>query len=116
MIADERREISACMNSQRLICCDVIKGLEKEQAFNHALRTLCPDIVLTDEIAPGDIPALERLAGCGVYIGATVHARSVEEIRDKYGFSALLSRGVFDKIAVLRGKTKPGTVEKTVSL
>lgn len=116
VIADERREISACSHSERLICCDVIKGLPKEQAFSHALRTLCPDIVLTDEIAAEDIPALKKLAGCGVYIGATVHAGSFEEIKDKYGIGELLDRGIFTGIAVLQGKSTPGTVGKIILL
>lgn len=115
-VADERREISACMHSERLKCCDIIKGLTKEQSFEHALRTLCPDIVLTDEIAAGDISAVEKLADCGVFIGATVHAGSFDELKDKYGFGRLLERGIFTCVIILKGKSAPGTADKIIML
>jgi len=116
VIADERREISLCAKPDSLMCCDVIKGLSKVQAFSHALRTMCPDIILTDEIAYEDTLAVQKAADCGVFIGATVHAGTFEEAERKYGLNRLIKGGVFKKIAVLGDKSNPGTVAEIITL
>ncbi len=86
-VADERSEICAMHNGKPAnnvgagTC--VIDGCPKAQAMEIILRSMGPDVVVTDEIGGGDEKAIENLMQCGVKVIASVHGRSFEEFKKR---------------------------------
>ena len=53
---------------------DVLKNCPKAAGFEMAVRSLSPEIILCDELAPGDIEAVKNAARAGVGLVATLHS------------------------------------------
>lgn len=98
LVIDERGELVP----QRFSNADVIKYSSKEYAFEKAVRSLAPQVVVTDELAcENDWKCVKNAVNCGVKIIATAHGDSVDDIKTKKGFEYDL----FDKYVVLDTKT-----------
>ena len=87
-------------------CADVLRGFPKAQALDIALRTLSPEIILCDELAPEDLDAVERAMFAGVGLIASVHARGASP-QDRPLCRALLETGAFPTLAALSGRASP---------
>ena len=101
-VADERGEIAAMYRgkSQMAVGChtDVLDACPKAEAMEILLRAANPQIIAVDEItAREDLQAMAWAANCGVRLLATVHAGSVDELRQKPLISQLLEMGVFKR-------------------
>lgn len=86
LIADERNEI--CGESGGLpsfglgTTCDVIRGASKQFVFENAVRTMAPQVVITDEIyGNGDISALNFISECGLVFIASSHICEREKLK-----------------------------------
>ena len=67
------------------------------------LRAMNPQVVAVDEItAREDLRAMTMAANCGVGLLATIHAASVEELRQKPLYADLLAARVFTFAVVIR--------------
>ncbi len=77
LICDERGEISAGRLGDS---CDVIKYSKKETAFESGLRSLRPDIIITDELTIYDVKALERAIYGGIYVIASAHYANIKKV------------------------------------
>ncbi len=86
-------------------CADVLRSCPKGPGFEMALRSLSPEIILCDELAPGDMEAVESAAQAGVGIIATVHSGS--DPRSRPLCRDLLSTGAFSALIALRGREFP---------
>lgn len=118
-IIDERSEIAAShLGIPQLdvgFQTDVLDGYDKETGVHHALRGLCPDVVITDEIGhEHDAWILGELARSGVKVVATCHGNSLEQIKTK-GW-AKQSLGVFELMVILSRRQGPGTIEAVLRL
>lgn len=81
---------------------DVAEGLCKAEAVPILLRAMRPQVIALDEIAlPEDVEAVRAAAGCGVVLLSTVHAPSVEALRQRSLGRALLECGVFCRAVIL---------------
>ena len=89
-IIDERSEIAAqefgVPQFDVGIQTDVLDGYTKDAGIRHALRSLSPDVIITDEIGTkSDISAIENILKGGCKIITSMHGYSIEEIREKKG-------------------------------
>ena len=105
-VCDERREIASAhqgnMGFDLGPHTDVLSGAGKAEGIMMLLRAMNPEIIALDEISCGaDMAAMVQAAGCGAVIFATVHGRSLEQLRKRAGFEELLSLGVFQKAVII---------------
>ena len=115
LLLDERGELAACYQGAKQLDvganCDVITGGTKAFGFENGIRSLRPDIIITDEIATaGDVEMLARAVRSGVVVLASVHAADLGEVRNKPDLGALIEQGVFDRYVVLRMGEHAGEV------
>lgn len=78
LIADERGEIFPLIKNKNFIDC--ISFSPKKYAFENGIRSLAPDVIVTDEIfGERDYFAIENAVRSGVKVIATAHADSIDD-------------------------------------
>ena len=107
LILDERGELAACYQGEKQLDVgqnsDVITGGTKAYGFENGIRSLRPDVMVTDEIATAeDVAMLQRAVRSGITVLASVHAADLGEVRGKPELGALITQGVFERYVVLR--------------
>jgi stage III sporulation protein AA len=115
LIIDERGELAACHLGENQLdvgdCADVLTGSDKAYGFDNGIRSMGPDVVITDEIATeADIDMIARCCRSGVAVLASVHAGNLDEVRMKPFFKELISAQVFDRYVVLGIQDRAGVV------
>ncbi len=104
-VADERGEIAGAYmgvaaNSIGTRTC-FMEGCPKSRGMELLLRSMSPDIVITDEIGTyEDEIAIKKLISCGVCVIATAHGKSLEDLK-RFSF---IGDGGFENIIVLENK------------
>lgn len=116
LVLDERGELAAVSESGESILesnfTDVLSFISKSDGFLYGIRSLNPNLIISDEIgAVEDIEAIEYACNCGVSVIASVHAGSISELRQKPHFNNLLSKKLFERFVVLSSREGPGTYE-----
>lgn len=111
-IADERQEIAAVCAGRPMLDlgghCDVISGCGKAEALTILLRTMSPDVLITDEIGTAaDAAALRDALNCGVSVIASAHADDYAELLARPAMAELLLAGYFERVILpeRRGNT-----------
>jgi len=115
LILDERGEICATHLGENQLdvghLTDVISGSSKIYGFENGIRSMRPDIIITDEVATAsDIEMLRLAARSGVSVIASVHASGIEEIRNKPYFKDIIAEQIFDRYIVLGVRDSAGHV------
>ena len=64
---------------------DVLSFADKKTAFEVGIRTLCPDVIVTDELSSEDMPAIKRAISSGVSIVASAHVEGEKTGKNLYG-------------------------------
>jgi stage III sporulation protein AA len=87
-VVDERSEIAACHcgvpQNDLGPRVDVLDNCPKEQGMRMLLRSMSPEVIAVDELGDAaDLAAVEECTKSGVAVLGTIHAGSVEEVRDK---------------------------------
>lgn len=100
-LVDERGEIAALHRGRPQLRVgehtDVMDACPKALAVPALLRAMAPQVIALDELAlSADVEAVTLAAHAGTALLATVHGRSVEELRRKPLFAALLETEVFE--------------------
>ncbi|MDR0975731.1 MAG: hypothetical protein LBM01_02075 [Christensenellaceae bacterium] len=116
LILDERGEIASVIDSKPALTvgdfADIISGGNKTFGFRCGLRSMSPDVIITDEIATqNDIDMIREAARSGVSVMASVHAGSLAELKEKPNFRDLILEKVFDRYVVLRIGDHAGVVD-----
>lgn len=115
LVVDERFEIAGSGNSQYLSVgdyVDVISGSTKSFAFNEALKTMSPAVIVTDELSTeNDIESVKQAIKSGVSVIATAHASTIEDLKYKKYFESILKDKYFDRIVVLSTRNGVGTID-----
>lgn len=119
-IIDERSEIAACsMGVPQFdvgIRTDVLDNVPKAIGIPMAIRSLSPNVIITDEIGgTEDRDALADAARCGCAFVASMHAASLEDAKSRKGCSALLTDGTV-KVAVILSSRNVGQIERIIYL
>ena len=105
-VADERRELAACRDGVPTLdvgpCTDVMDGCPKHVAVIHLLRSMAPEVIVTDEIgAPEDAAALSEAARCGASVIASAHAADLSSALRRRCLAGIVRGGAFELIAEL---------------
>ena len=105
-IIDERSELAACVNGIPQLdvgqAVDVLDGLPKTEALPWLIRSMSPQMIITDEIGDQkDAEAIMEAASCGSAICASVHGATLQDTARRPALAALMSRRIFDYYIVL---------------
>jgi stage III sporulation protein AA len=118
-IIDERSEIAACCKgipqNDVGFRTDIMDGCPKALGMEMLLRSMSPNIIITDEIGTnGDKDAILKVLNSGVKIIASAHGYNITELKMREELLALLKSGAFERYIVLSSKNGPGTLEEVV--
>ena len=92
--------------------CDILSFANKTVGFENGIRSLSPDIIVTDELNENsDIEAVLMAVHSGVNVLASVHSDNIENFENKPSFSKLLDLKIFKRFVVLSKREGPGTFE-----
>ena len=91
---------------------DVIDGCPKSQGMMLLLRTMSPQVVVTDELGRADdVAAVVECSLAGVSVLASAHAASLRDVAQRKTMAPLLERQGFSRFIILSRRKGPGTVE-----
>lgn len=115
-VVDERSEIGGCYRgiaqNQLGIRTDILDGCPKEEGMLMLIRSMGPQVIAVDEIGTkADVHAVDYAMHCGCKMLATVHGKSLEEIRDKPILGTLVKEKRFERYIVLGNQKGVGSVE-----
>ncbi|MBQ7797717.1 MAG: Flp pilus assembly complex ATPase component TadA [Clostridia bacterium] len=115
LIADERNEIASVCNGVAEIplgnFADIYSNCTKEFAFKQGIRSMKPDIFVTDEIdIDRDLQSIIDASNSGVKVLATIHSDNINNLKQKRGFDKIIDDKVFDRYIVLSDSEGPGTL------
>lgn len=104
LVIDERGEFKDIKGEN----IDTILYSTKGYAFDIAIRSMSPEIVVTDELCGSDDwEYVYKALNSGVTVISSCHARSLKELMNKRGFN----KEIFDRYVVLKSHSKPGCIE-----
>lgn len=114
-VIDERREIAGISDGIPYFDLgsntDVLEGSGKSDGMLMMLRSMSPDVIVTDEIGDEkDVYAIEQAVKCGVSVITSVHARNRAQAGSRSAISKILP--YFECIITLSGRNGAGTVEE----
>lgn len=106
LLLDERYEIACCVHGRPMLnvgaFTDIVSGGTKEYVFGQAVRSMKPDVIITDELASNnDILACKKAIENGVAVIASVHAKNQLELLNNEEIKQMLKQGLFTRIIVL---------------
>ncbi len=109
LLLDERGELDTGINSKFT---DRIAFSTKKVGFENGIRSLSPDIIVTDEIGQEeDVEAIQYAGLCGVSVLASTHADSMETFMAKPLFQDIIKARIFKRYVLLSKRNGPGTFE-----
>ena len=116
LVADERCEIAGYSEGVDYLdigeYCDVYMNCTKAYAFDNGIRSMRPDVIACDELnLDTDVDCLNRALTCGVKVIATIHANSIDDLKQKTQFRNLINNNMFDTYIVLSDRCGVGTIE-----
>ncbi len=106
-LLDERGELAGLIDGEPSfdvgLRTDVMEFAPKAEAMSIFIRTMNPDVILTDEIGgAGDAEALEEAARCGAAVIASAHASGCDELKKRPALQKAMASGVFKRVLLLR--------------
>lgn len=114
-IVDERSEIAAMNRGVSAFdlgyLTDVLDGVKKSVGMTMMLRSMAPDVIITDEIGRSeDIAAMETVINSGVKIITSIHGFDREQLQRRGDFAQCLR--FFELFCTLSRRTGAGTIEQ----
>lgn len=114
-VIDERCEIAGMVDGVSSydigLNTDVFDSCPKAEGMLLALRSMSPQVLITDEIGSNaDIEALNTALSCGVSVVASIHASNRADLIHKPNFAAICN--LFDIIITLSKRNGSGTIEE----
>jgi stage III sporulation protein AA len=115
-IVDERSEIAGCVGGipQKDVGprTDVLDGCPKAEGMMMMIRSMSPDVLITDEIGRAeDGYALEEAINAGIAVLTTVHGKDLKDITRRPTLSRMLASGVFERYLLLGREPSIGSVK-----
>lgn len=109
LLLDERGELDNNIDSNFF---DKIAFSTKKVGFENGIRSLSPDLIVTDEIGQEeDIDAIIYAITSGISVLATTHADSMETFLKKPLFQKVIKEKIFKRYVLLSKRNGPGTFE-----
>jgi len=105
-VVDERSEIAAMCGGQAQLQVgpntDVLDGCCKEAGLRWMLRSMAPDVLVTDELgSAADVQAVLDAAAAGVCVLSTLHGRSLQPAPARGLLSHILLHNAFERYVLL---------------
>ena len=105
LLVDERYEIACCVKGRPMLnvglFTDIVSGGTKQFAFSQAIRSLKPNVIVTDELASSeDILATKQAIECGVSVIASIHAKNQLDLLNNNLIKQMLQQGLFTRRSV----------------
>lgn len=118
-VVDERSEIAGCFQGVPQldvgIRTDVLDACPKAEGIMLMLRSLSPQVIITDEIGRvEDVQAVAEAVSAGVSVIASVHGSSLEEVCQRPVLGELLQENIFERLIFLNNDRGPGTLEMII--
>ena len=115
-ICDERSEIAGMCDSMPSFDLgprtDIIDGCNKRYGISMLIRTMSPQVIITDEIGDRyDVEAINQCTNAGVKIITSIHGSNKEDIL-KSKINQLISENTFENIIYLSSKEGAGTIKE----
>ena len=115
LVIDERQELASIYNGNEIVKLnnvDVYSNSSKKFAMNNGIRSMKPDVIITDEInIEKDLEDIENAMTSGVKVIASIHAKDINDLRNKKQFKELLLKKMFNRFIVLSKDNGIGTVD-----
>lgn len=112
LILDERGELDLKDEGSVGNFSDKICFTSKKIGFENGIRSLSPNLIVTDELGQEeDVDAIIYAVNCGVNILASVHCDTIENLEKKPFFEKLMKEKIFKRFVLLSLRNGPGTVE-----
>jgi stage III sporulation protein AA len=116
-IADERSELAGSWRGipQNDLGprTDVLDGCPKAWAMGRLLRTMSPEVIVTDEIGgEQDAKAVMDAATCGAAVLASAHGGSLNEVLKRTTVREIINSGTFKRFLLLGRSRGTGTLEQ----
>ncbi len=112
LILDERGELDLGSSGSIGNFSDKISFASKTIGFENGIRSLSPNLIVTDELGQNeDVMAVEFAVNSGVSILASVHSDSIESFINKPHFEDLVKNKTFKRYVLLSMRNGPGTIE-----
>lgn len=100
-VIDSRGELSYGLEAPGLSV-DILDGYPRAIGIEIAIRTMCPDVIVCDEIGNAqECSALMGAVGAGVSVLATAHASNPDSALHRPGIAELCRNGIFSSVAFL---------------
>lgn len=117
-VCDERAEIAGMYSGVSAYDLgpntDVLDGCPKAEGIVMLVRSMSPQVIVTDEISKAeDADAIRTCMGSGVKVIATAHGSSRRDL-EKTEIYGLVESGVFSRLIFLTDKPKVGTVKEVI--
>ena len=80
---------------------DVLDGYPRGVGLEVALRTLSPQVIVSDEVGVGDVGAIMEICHCGIPLVASVHGRNSADLVSQPTGRKLLETGAFGLICFI---------------
>ena len=108
-IIDERAEIAGAVNGVAQLDVglrtDVLDACPKAKGMMMALRSLSPEVLITDELgSEEDAAAVLEAAFAGVKVIASAHGQDQKDVWNRKGLAVLLEERAFARILILGGQ------------
>lgn len=118
-LVDERSEIAACYKgipqNHVGISTDVLDGCPKQEGMLMMLRSMSPEVIVTDEIgSTGDYEAIQNIYNAGVSLVTTAHGYNISQLKSRKEVLRLIEDHFFDRFIVLDSSRGPGTLKEIV--
>lgn len=119
-LVDERSEISGSYQGIAQLDVgphtDILDGCPKTIGVYLLLRSMNPQLIVTDEIGRHEDAALmEDIINAGISFIATAHARDIAEAMHRPGLKKLLDSGTVERLVILSNRLGIGTVESVTA-
>ncbi|MDR1159814.1 MAG: stage III sporulation protein AA [Syntrophomonadaceae bacterium] len=119
VIVDERSELAGCYGGTPQLDVgghtDVLDACPKAAGMMMALRSLAPQIIVTDEIGRDeDAAAVQECLNAGVKVISSFHAASFDEVKRRLLTKRMLAAEAFQVGILLSRRNGPGTIQEIV--
>lgn len=110
LVLDERGELN--IGKSLGYYSDIICFSSKKIGFENGIRSLAPNIIVTDELGEWeDMEAVRYASNSGVKIIASAHSDTIESFVKKQAFKEILEEKIFKRYVLLSMRDGPGTID-----
>lgn len=115
-VVDERSEIAGCVSGipQRDVGprTDILDACPKAEGIMMLIRSMSPDVIITDEIGrPEDVAAVQEALNAGVTLVTSAHGANLADISRRPTISRMIGQGMFQRYVLLGRSRGVGTLE-----